>query len=295
MSFKIVDFSKEELKCHDLSARKCFNDCKQGYYLNKKDEKVDISSDIYRCLEGTKFYSADYDYEVQPLENEERCLIEIRNESTMKGAYRMSVIEGKKNVCALNFANAFTPGGGVLYGSRAQEESLCRSCALYYSLIQENPSQFYDFHNQNSEQFGAAATNSLIFTPNCPAWKVDEKLLDQPFLTSFISAAAIDNSFHEKTRDEARVIHDERIKRIIDCAIVNGVKNIVLGAFGCGAFHNNPVDISQSFKKVLIDDGKRFYFESISFSIIGFSTVNIDAFSKTFGIEITKETEKEKK
>lgn len=55
-------------------------------------------------------------------------------------------------------------------------------------------------------------------------------------------------------------------------------KNLVLGAFGCGVFGNDPNDIAQSFKTYLVDEEKRFYFESISFSIIGNDTTNFDAF-----------------
>lgn len=286
MSFQIKEFDENELNCHDLSARKCFIACKQGYYENRNKENVQISDMIYNCLSKTKFYEDDHKFELPPLKQKEEGLIEIRNESTLKGSYRMCVLENKKNVCALNFANAFTPGGGVLYGARAQEETICRSSALYYSLIQETSSQFYEYHNKNSSKFGEAASDSMIYTPDCPTWKVDDKTLDKPFLVSYITSAAIDNAFREKTKEQAKIIHDERIKRIIDCAIINGVKNLILGAFGCGAFHNDPNDISQLFKKHLIDNGKRYYFESISFSIIGFNTVNIDAFSRTFELPI---------
>lgn len=285
MTFILKRLDANALKCHDLSARECLKSCDQGFYVNKKKEQVPLTDLINNCLEKTEFYEDNHVFNLPPLENKESGIIEIRNESTLQATYRMVVKENKKNVCALNFANAFTPGGGVLYGARAQEETLCRASALYYSITQEKPSQFYEYHSDNYEKFGDAASNAMIYTPDCPTWKVDNVTLDEPYLTSYITSAAVDNT-GRLPRGKIKAIHDERIKQIINCAIVNGVKNFVLGAFGCGAFYNDPVDVSQSFKKYLVDDEKRFYFESISFSIIGFNTKNIDAFAKTFELPI---------
>ena len=199
----------------------------------------------------------------------------------------MSVLENKEKVCALNFAHALQPGGGVLHGSRAQEETLCRSSALYYSLIQDKPYQFYLYHNKNFEKLGNAASDCLIFTPDCPTWIVDNKKLDKPFLTSFITSAAVNNSCSNQLGVNAiREIHDQRIKKIIDCAIVNGVKNFVLGAFGCGEFNNDPFEIAESFRNYLVEEGKRFYFDSISFSIKGLDSDNITAFADSFDLPI---------
>ena len=41
--------------------------------------------------------------------------------------------QGKK-VCVLNFASATNPGGGVVNGSSAQEECICRCTTLYPCL-----------------------------------------------------------------------------------------------------------------------------------------------------------------
>lgn len=287
MSFQIKKLDGWALNCSDLSTRNCLISCNQGYYINNLGEKVDISDMINNCLSKTEFYEDGYDFQLPILENKEKGIIEIHNESTLKAVHRLCVLEKKVNVCALNFANAFTPGGGVLFGARAQEETLCRSSALYYSITQAKPSRFYQHHILNKQEFGEAASNALIYSPDCPTWIIDKNVIDKPFVTSYITSAAVDNSSRFLKRETIREIHDKRIEAIINCAIVNGVKNIVLGAFGCGAFHNNPDDIANSFKKYLVDEDKRFYFESISFSIIGFNTINIDAFVRAFDIPIT--------
>ena len=42
---------------------------------------------------------------------------------------------GARAVAALNFANAYSPGGGYLGGSRAQEEDLCRLIPTLYTSL----------------------------------------------------------------------------------------------------------------------------------------------------------------
>lgn len=283
MSLSINKLPESILNSRNLEARSCLNACKQGYYINNKKQKIPISELINHCLLNTRSYPPRYEYTIPPIEKKENGFIEIRNESTLKGTFRKSVLEGKKNVCALNFANAFNPGGGFLGTARAQEETLCRSSALYYSLIQQM--KFYQYHQKKNP--ANTASNYIIFSPDCPTWKCDDYvLLDKPYLTSYITCAAVHNCGKQK-RSEIKKIHDERVKAIINCAIQNGVKNIVLGAFGCGAFANNPDDMASSFKKLLVDDEMRFFFESISFSIIGFTSKNIDAFARAFNIPVS--------
>lgn len=281
MSISIQKLPDSVLNCRNLEAKNCLNACKQGYYVNKKNQKIQISEMINNCLLNTKSYPPKYQFTIPHLSEKRDGIIEIHNESTLRGTYRMVVEESKENVCALNFANAFTPGGGFLSTARAQEETLCRSSSLYYSLIQKM--DFYRYHQNKRDN---KASNYIIFSPDCPTWKTDNyEILDQPYLTSYITSAAVMNSGMQN-RNQVKKIHDERIKAIINCAISNNVKNIVFGAFGCGAFLNNPEDVAKSFKKYLVDEEMRFYFESISFSIIGFKPTNINAFSSVFGISI---------
>ena len=67
-------------------------------YFNEKKEKVAISG-IKNCLEKTKFYSDKYVFQVPTLKKKEKGNIEIRNESTLRAAYRMKILENKENVC----------------------------------------------------------------------------------------------------------------------------------------------------------------------------------------------------
>ena len=48
-------------------------------------------------------------------------------------------------------------------------------------------------------------------------------------------------------------LHDKRLRRILNAAVLEGVETIILGAFGCGAFRNNPEVVALANKNVIKD------------------------------------------
>lgn len=48
-------------------------------------------------------------------------------------------------------------------------------------------------------------------------------------------------------------IHDKRLRRMLDTALAKGAETVILGAFGCGAFENNPEVVAMAAKNVLKD------------------------------------------
>ena len=253
----------------------------RGSYKNSKKQEVSIKQELEFCLKNTRSYPPrfPYKYESEALVGENACKVEIRKETTIDACYRLVVGEGLKNVCALNFANAFCPGGGVAGYAVAQEEECCRVSALYYSLIQKP--DFYEYHKNNCSY---EASDYMIFSPEVPIWKNGEyEVLDEPFTASFITSAAV-NTRHGPIKDSAK-INDQRIKVILECAIENNMEHLVLGAFGCGAFRNDPHDIANSFKKYLYEEGMAKFFKSVTFSIVGYAP-NIEVFHEVFGLPV---------
>ena len=45
--------------------------------------------------------------------------------------------------------------------------------------------------------------------------------------------------------------HVKRAVHILSCAAAKGADTLVLGAFGCGAFQNNPETVAKAYKTVL--------------------------------------------
>src|SRR5262245_16195868 len=92
--------------------------------------------------------------------------IQVTNETTL-GASRRLVERGLRPL-ALNVANGVHPGGGFLGGAGAQEEVLCRSSALYHTLVDD---PMYEEHRRRPEP---DSTDWAIYSPDVPVFRTDE-------------------------------------------------------------------------------------------------------------------------
>src|SRR4029077_16450700 len=95
------------------------------------------------------------------------------------------LVDDGKQPIALNFANGIHPGGGFLSGALAQEESLCRSSALFATL-ENDP--MYEAHRIRPLP---DSTDWVIYSPNVPVFRSDDgTALDNPWPLSFVTCAA---------------------------------------------------------------------------------------------------------
>lgn len=189
-------------------------------------------------------------------------------------------------ICVLNFASATNPGGGVEFGSRAQEESLCRCSTLFpYLSRRELRDRYYKIHDKVKNPL---YTDGCIYTPNIYVIKSDtdfpERLPESEwFAVDVLTCAAPNLRLVDSFPDEELYkLHVKRIRHILSIAAANKEEILVLGAFGCGAFKNNPKVVAKAFKDVL----KEFEgcFKHIEFAIYCNSreTENFDAFEREF-------------
>ncbi|MCR5182639.1 MAG: TIGR02452 family protein [Clostridia bacterium] len=209
--------------------------------------------------------------------------ITVTDRSTFEEA-ALHVGEGR--ICALNFANAYNPGGGVERGARAQEEDLCRTSNLYNAITRryfiEN---YYGWNRRNTGDLG---TDNLIYSPGVTVFKNDDyslKAREDWFRTDVITCAA-PHLHPEKTRPVPRgqlvEAFDSRIVNILEAAIENDADVLILGAFGCGAFNNPPALVSDCFRYVLLEKDYAKYFRSVIFAVKKGSWINrnYEVFSK---------------
>lgn len=215
---------------------------------------------------------------------------------TAEAALRLAGAYPGRKIAMLNFASATQPGGGVLNGSSAQEESLCRVSSLYPTLIQ--PSVAAAYYAVNKAAKDVLHTDACIYSPGVVICKTDtsqpERLPQEAWcVVDVISCAAPNlrerpsNRHNPESGEAIRMqpeallrLHEQRARQILAVAASAGVEVLVLGAFGCGAFCNDPAVVAQAYANVLAEHAHRF--ERVEFAIYcgGKSTANYRAFEQ---------------
>lgn len=163
----------------------------------------------------------------------------------------------------LNFASAVHPGGGYIRGANAQEECLCRSSTLY-NILEKFTESFYVPNRQLDTRY----LDDMFYTPNVIFFKDDfGNSLPEYRKFNVITAAAPNNRTKWISDVELRKIFLRRIEMVFAVAAKHGQRNIIVGAWGCGAFCCDPEIVSKAFKEVLnITVAKSF--DNIVFSVL---------------------------
>lgn len=172
-------------------------------------------------------------------------------------------------LCALNFASARHPGGGVVKGASAQEESLCRVSGLYQCLSAEQNDVMYRLNNDNARN--GLYQHCGLYSPAVPIIKDDDgTLLPVPRYVSFITIPAVNRKAAKAEGLTESIIDSEmrrRIDGVLSIAVFYKQYNLVLGAFGCGVFGNVVDSVAWHFHKLLTTkyEGR---FENVIFATI---------------------------
>src|SRR5262249_48342696 len=234
---------------------------REGFYVLKAGEKVvwrdavqaactaKLSIDPHATLPTTKRIAFT------------ETKIHVTNETTLGASLRL--VECGLRPLALNFANGIHPGGGFLHGARAQEEGLCRSSALYHTLVGD---PMYEEHRKRQLP---DSTDWAIYSPDVPVFRMDDgTALQHPWLLSFITCAAPYAPVIGQPK--AGNLLQKRIHRVLAIAQSYGHSALVLGAWGCGAFGNDPHRTALDFRQALEND-YRGAFADIVFAITDWS------------------------
>jgi uncharacterized protein (TIGR02452 family) len=237
-----------------------------GGYTAPSGHSVDLRVLIAHAVAATRTYPPSAVVPVSTTE-QHATLITVTNETTLAAASRLVAAGGTP--VALNFASARHPGGGFLSGARAQEESLARSSALY-ACLRDSP--MYAWHEA---QRYPPYSDYALYSPEVPVFRDDGgALLDQPYRCSFITCPAVNPKVAQE-RDSTcgpaiRTAMAQRIRRALAIAAAHGHAEIILGAWGCGAFGNDPHEIAALFNQAL-DGPYRGTFATVVFAIVDWS------------------------
>jgi uncharacterized protein (TIGR02452 family) len=252
-----------------------------GAYRAPDGREISIAEALRAAREGTRLYGPEpVPVPADRVTGTRKTLVEVTGESSLEAARRLG-----GPVAVLNFASARNPGGGYLNGAQAQEEALCRASALYTCLLEARA--FYDHHRAHRDPF---YTDRVIHSPAVPVFRDDRGgLLAEPYTAGFLTSPAPNAGVvlrtaparaHELPRALAA-----RAERVLETAAAHGYGRLVLGAWGCGVFRNDPAQVAEAFR-ALLGPGGRFAgaFEHVVFGILDRSRDRavLGAFETTF-------------
>ena len=236
-----IDYKKLNIEVYEDTAERCRTNAR-------------LRNSIERSIHEQKFTGERENVVVESREIfAERANIIVSQKRTLEAAKAYA----NTKVAVLNFASASHPGGGVTTGAGAQEESICRCSTLHPCLLAPKMEKL--FYEPHWHQKNALHDDDCIYTPGVTVIKTDTsapELLDESdwYNVDVITCAAPNlRNFERKkellvdkygcgsiTDEGLKQLHIKRLRRILDIAILNNAESIILGAFGCGAFMNDP-------------------------------------------------------
>ncbi|MEO1260431.1 MAG: TIGR02452 family protein [Bacteroidota bacterium] len=259
---------------------------KQGYFINPDGETISVKKEQTYAENNTRLYTPEgsdqliKELQVRPYGGGKTAII-VNRETTMDAA-RQLIYAGARHVLCLNFASAKNPGGGFLGGAQAQEESIARATGLYPCLLRART--YYEVHRKMKS---CMYTDHMIYSPAVPIFKDENGAnLHRLDCTAVITSPAV-NAGVVLQREPENIARIEptmrrRIEKVLAIALANDHRIIVLGAWGCGVFRNNPDDMARYFRGV-IDAKFDNAFEKIVFAIYARNDRFVTPFIREFG------------
>ncbi len=266
--------------------------------FNIREKNVEVFEDTKRlCKTNNRLINA-----IRESSNKQYIVMEGENiETTKEHRFKepaMVLVSKKRSleaaskyvgqkVCVHNFASATNPGGGVLKGSSAQEEAICRCSTLYFNISEPSiVDEYHDFHKRmlSEGKMDVTYNDDCIYTPDVVVFKSDTRIPEVMeecywYNVDVITCAAPNlrpdasnymnpdsgSAKVELTDEELKNLHIKRMRRILDIAKRENEDVVILGAFGCGAFYNSPKVVAEAMliviKEYLYD------FKTIEFAV----------------------------
>lgn len=255
--------------------------CENGNYtINNKE--ISIGEAVDKMKKATVYFSHE---QLKDLVGAVKITaayttdIEVTGEDSVSCIHRIAKDEGA--LMCLNFASAKNPGGGFLNGAIAQEESLALSSALYSSQL-EVPN-FYKTHRGMKS---CVYTDGMILSPNVPVFRNHDGDLVPYSTCTFITSAAVNTGVVKQREPEKETaipaLMLQRMDKLMTLCVHQKIDTLILGAWGCGVFQNDPQMIAELFHKQL--EGKyKGVFKKVVFAVYANNVKFITPFKEVFG------------
>ena len=242
-------------------------------YARKHTQEMEqkYEREIEDSFRNSKIYGPDFAIEKNKLKNKHMMSILLDDLDSVSAV--MDYTKNKRTAI-LNFASYKNPGGKFINGSLAQEESLCRESFLYNVLIKFKDS-YYIWNNKHKNKAlyldRAIYSPDIMFEKNGKSVKCDVISCAAPNKTAAQKYCSVSDAENHKALKK-------RIQFILDIAEDQKVKVLILGAFGCGVFGQDPIEVASIFKEELADR----HFDTVLFAIPDKKSKNYKAFNKIY-------------
>ena len=252
------------------------------YYPNKEEraklaqnhtkEMEDFYKDeIEDCIDETLAYNTNSKFTEKRLNNKQ---IIILDEIDSVGAV-FKYVNINEITAVLNFASYNNPGGNFINGSKAQEECLCHESYLYNVL--KGRIGYYKINHKNKNR--SLYTDRALYSPNVRFTKECKDVFCDVITCAAPNKTAAQKYYNVSDEENSEVLK-ERIEFVLKIAQDNGVDNLILGAYGCGVFGQDPLEVAKIFKEFLSGKYKRF--NKVIFAIPNKLEMNYRCFQKIF-------------
>lgn len=244
---------------------------------------VDIAALHQKSVSQSRFFPQEELPSLPPNPNYPETAITLAPVSTVRAILNLAA-QGKTAIGVLNFASAKNPGGGFLNGAMAQEESLATSGGLYKTLTPHE-----EYYRINRACGTMQYTGCAIWSPEVVFFR-DENfaLLPAPVTASVLTLPAVNlGQVLQKGEDlpAAKAAMNARMARALALFAAMGSRELVLGAYGCGVFRNDPRDIARRWQELLSSPEFSGRFAGVTFAVLDHSKSQScrRAFEETFG------------
>ena len=227
---------------------------------------------ITSSISNTKIYDVNFACN-KKAENKDTKII-VEDLDTVH-AGRIYCNDGK--IALLNFSSYKNAGGMFINGSKAQEECLCHASYLY-NVLSQFVTKFYDWNNAHKNK--ALYLNRGLYSPNI-LFKHENSLFNCDVITCAAPNKSAAQKYQNVSNEENTRVLKSRIKYVLDIAKDNEVDVLILGAYGCGVFGQNPIEVAKVFKEYLNTTHKN-CFNKVIFAIPNGKDGNLNAFKTVF-------------
>lgn len=205
------------------------------------------AGDILRCVQGaivndfSVLYTGDHSRDTK---------VSCFKTDTVSALFAGTRHNPAARYAVLNFASYHNPGGGFLKGAKAQEEALCRTSILYPVL-----NAFRDiWYWPHSLETGEVYTDDFILVPDCSFIR-GSTVIKADVLTM---AAVNQRKVKETPASEVSDIVLNRMLTAYKLLGAFGATRVILGAWGCGVFKNDPAVVAGNWRKIVHEHPGRY-------------------------------------